>query len=208
MKELLLILVIIVVSSCSFDNKTGLWKDASNIPVEIQNPQSIERNNSNTRYEDVFLKTKTFDEEKEPLNFSSLKIDNPLKLINWPEQYAVPSNNISNFSYSGNKVLLSRSPKLSKFSSSKKNSERNIIFYKNSLISYDHKGTIFIYSQKLKKKIYEYNFYKKNFKNFDKKIYLVVNKNILYAADNLGYLYAINLDNNSIIWADETIQSW
>ena len=201
MKELLLILVIIVVSSCSFDNKTGLWKDASNIPVEIQNPQSIETNNSNTRYEDVFLKTKTFDEEKEPLNFSSLKIDNPLKLTNWPEQYAVPSNNISNFSYNGNKVLLSRSPKLSKFSSSKKNSERNIIFYKNSLISYDHKGTIFIYSQKLKKKIYEYNFYKKNFKNFDKKIYLVVNKNILYAADNLGYLYAINLDNNSIIWA-------
>jgi outer membrane protein assembly factor BamB len=201
MKESLLILIIIVVTSCSFDNKTGLWKDAANIPVDRQNPKSIENNNSNTKYEDVFLKTKTFNEEKKPLNFSNLKIENPVKIVNWPEQYAVPTNNISNFSYSDNRVLLSRSPKLSKFSSSKNNSDRSIIFYKNNLISYDHKGTIFVYSQNLKKKTYEYNFYKKNFKNFDKKIYLAINKNILYAADNLGYLYAINLDNNSIIWA-------
>ena len=103
-------------------------------------------------YEDVFLKTKTFNEEKKPLNFSNLKIENPVKIVNWPEQYAVPTNNISNFSYSDNRVLLSRSPKLSKFSSSKNNSDRSIIFYKNNLISSDHKGTIFVYSQNLKKK--------------------------------------------------------
>ena len=77
----------------------------------------------------------------------------------------------------------------------------NIVFYNNNLISHDHKGTIFIFSLSLNKKIFEYNFYKKSFKNFNKKINFIVNKNILYAADNLGYLYAFNLDNMSIIWA-------
>ncbi len=201
MKRLLLIFVTTVIVSCSFDNKTGIWKDASNIPIDNQNPKSIEDNNSNPRYEDIFIKNKTYNEEKDPFNAFNAKIEAPLKATNWPETYGVPTNNISNFSYSAEKKLVFRSRKLSKLSSNKNNSNENIIFYKKNLISHDQKGTIFIYSLDLKKKIFEYNFYKKNFKKFDKKIYLLENENVLYAADNLGYLYAINLDDYSIIWA-------
>ena len=201
MERLFLIFVTIIITSCSFDNKTGIWKDASNIPVDNQNVKSLENNNSKNRYEDIFVKNQTFNEEKESLNISNFVIDTPIKITNWFEQYAISTNNISNFSYSGNKILLSRSRKLSKFSSGKNYSNRNIVFYENNLISYDHKGTIFIYSSNLKKKIFEYNFYKKNFKNFEKEIYLIVNENMLYAADNLGYLYAINLNNKSLVWA-------
>jgi outer membrane protein assembly factor BamB len=201
MKRLLLILVTIVATSCSFDNKTGLWKDTENIPIDNSKSKTITDNNPKTRYENVFIKNKTFNEEKESLNISNIKIDAPIKVVNWLEQYAAPTNNISNFSYSANKILLYKSSKLSKFSSSKNYVNRNIVFYKNNLISYDQKGRIFIYSINLKKKIFEYNFYKKNFKNFNKEIYFVVNKNILYAADNLGFLYALNLENNSIKWA-------
>ena len=201
MKRLLLIFVTIAITSCSFDNKTGIWKDAANTPIENQNPKSITGNNSESRYEDIFVKNKTFDEEKEPSNPSNIKIDKPLKVVNWSEQYGIPSNNISNFYYADNKTLLTRSNKLSNSPSGKINSNRNIIFYKNNLISYDHNGTIFIYSLDLNKKIFKYNFYKKNFKNFNKEIYLTINENILYVADNLGYMYAFNLDNNNIIWA-------
>jgi outer membrane protein assembly factor BamB len=201
MKRLLLIFVTIAITSCSFDNKTGIWKDASNTPIENQNPKSITGNNSESRYEDIFVKNKTFDEEKEPSNPSNIKIDKPLKVVNWSEQYGIPSNNISNFYYADNKTLLTRSNKLSNSPSGKINSNRNIIFYKNNLISYDHNGTIFIYSLDLNKKIFKYNFYKKNFKNFNKEIYLTINENTLYVADNLGYMYAFNLDNNNIIWA-------
>ena len=201
MKRLLLIFLAVIVTSCSFDNKTGIWKDASKISKKNQSSKTISDNNLNTRYEDVFLKKKTFNEEKKPTNISEIKIDTPLKVENWPEQYAIPTNNISNFSYNGNKILLSKSPKLNNFSSNIDQSNRNIIFYKNNLISYDHKGTIFIYSLSLKKKIFKFNFYKKKFKNIEKKIYLILNKNILYVADNLGYLYALNLDDKSIIWA-------
>ena len=115
---------------------------------------------------------------------------------NWLEQYGFKTNNISNFSYSGNNILVSKSSKLNKLLSNK-----NIVFYKDNLINYDHKGKIFIYSLSQKKKIFEYNFYKKKFKKFKKIIYLAVDKDILYAADNLGYVYAINIESESLIWA-------
>jgi outer membrane protein assembly factor BamB len=201
MKRLLLVFVAVGFISCSFDNKTGIWKDASNTPVDNQTSKSITDNKLSTRYEDIFTKNKTFSEEKDIANLSNIEISNPVKISNWSEQYAISSNNISNFSYSDNKILLSKSPKLSKLSHSKNNSNKKIVFYKNNLISYDHKGTIFVYSLSLNKKIFKYNFYRKNFKKFNKEISFIVNKNVLYAADNLGYMYALNLDDNSIIWA-------
>jgi len=201
MKRLFLIFVIIIAASCSFDNKTGIWKDASNIPADNQDAKSIENNNSKNRYEDVFIKNQIYGEEKESLNTSSFEIDAPVKSENWLQQFATSTNNVSNFLYSGNKTLLSKSSKLSKFSLVKNYSNRNIVFYEDNLITYDHKGTIFIYSLNLNKKIFEYNFYKKNFKNYKKEIYLIISEDTLYVADNLGYLYAINLLSKSLIWA-------
>ena len=201
MKRLLLVFIIAVCTSCSFDNKTGIWKDASNISIDKQVTKIILENKNNTKYENIFIKNKVYDEEKKAVNPSIIKISSPVKISNWHEQYAISTNNISNFSYSNNKVLISKSRKLSRISSTKNKSNKKIIFYKNNLISHDHKGTIFIYSLSLKKKIFEYNFYKKNFKKFNKEINLIVNENFLFAADNLGYLYALNLNDNSIIWA-------
>ena len=201
MKRLLLIFIAIVFASCSFDDKTGIWKDASNTPVDNQTSNQILENEPTIRYVEIFTKNKTYDEEKEPVNFLNIEISKPLRITNWPEQYAISNNNISNFFYSGNNILLSKSSKLSKLSSEGKHLNKKIIFYKNNLISYDHKGTIFIYSLNLNKKILKYNFYKKKFKNFNKEINFIVNEDTLYAADNLGYLYALNLKNNKIIWA-------
>ena len=54
MKRLLLIFLAVIVTSCSFDNKTGIWKDASKISKNNQSSKTISDNNLNTRYEDVF----------------------------------------------------------------------------------------------------------------------------------------------------------
>ena len=201
MKRLYQIFIIILISSCSLDNKTGIWKDASNTPVDKEYLESISNSGSESRYEDLFIKTNIYNEEKESSDITNFKIDAPTKIISWPQQFATVTNNVSNFSYTGNKRLIDRSPKLYNHFSRNNNLKKNIIFYKNNLITHDDKGTIFIYSLNLKKKIYEYNFYKKKFKNVKKKIYFIVIKDTLYAADNLGYLYAINLDKKSIIWA-------
>jgi len=201
MKRLSLVFIVIVLTSCSFDNKTGIWKDASNTPVDNQNTKSIKDNKLSSKYEEVFTKNKTYNEEKKATSLFDFKNSKPIKIINWFEQYAVPTNNISNFSYSDYKILLSKSSKLSRSTPSENYLGKKIIFYKKNLISHDHKGTIFIYSLSANKKIFEYNFYKKKFKKFNKKINLIINENILYVSDNLGYLYAINLNNNLVIWA-------
>jgi outer membrane protein assembly factor BamB len=201
MKRLLLVFVTVVFTSCSFDNKTGIWKDASNTPLENQSGRLIEENKPGTRYEDIFTKKKPFNDEINPSNFSKVETDTPIKIAYWLEQYAISTNNISNFSYNNNKKLIFKSRKLSKELSKETILEKKVVFYKDNLISHDHKGTIFIYSLILNKKIFEYNFYKKKFKNINKEINLIINKNFLYAADNLGYIYALNLDDNSTIWA-------
>ena len=196
MKKLLIFCILIVCISCSFDNKTGIWRDASNTPQDNQTTKSIIVSEPSKRYDNVFVKNKIFNEEKSSPNFYNVNITSPIKTTKWIEQYATPSNNISNYSYSDNNILLSKSRKLSKDSS-----ERKIVFYKNNLISYDHKGTVFVYSLSLNKKVFEYNFYKKKFKNFNKKINFIINESFLYVADNLGYIYALNLEDNSIVWA-------
>ena len=201
MLKILLILLSIFLSSCSFDNKTGIWKDASKIPVESSGGKSISEDKSNQRYEDIFVKNQIFNEEKAPADPKNIIIDEPIKISNWLEEYALSTNNISNYFYDEKNILISKSPKLSKFSDKKNFSSRNFIYYQNNLISYDHKGTVFIYSTETKKKIFEYNFYRKNFKNFDKELYLTLDKNNLFIADNLGYLYSINIETKNLVWA-------
>jgi outer membrane protein assembly factor BamB len=195
MKRLFLISISLLLISCSFDNKTGIWKDASDIGMEKKEVKDLKNNGIKKKYKDIFIKEKIFNREVESLNANSLNIVSSTKLQNWTQQYGVATNNISNFSHNGNIIAISKSFKLNK------NLSSNTLFYKNNLISYDRKGTIFIYSLNKKKKIFEYNFYKKKFKKFKKKIFLIINDNILYVADNLGYLYAINLEYKTLEWA-------
>ena len=196
MQVFFLIFIYITISSCSFDNKTGIWKDASNTTVETKATTSIKDNNLQTRYENIYSKDESFNEEIIILDNSSFQLDPPIRIENWLERHASPKNNIPNFLYAGNNLQLLKSSKLSKG-----NNDRDVLFYKNNLISYDHKGKIFIYSLSLKKKIFEFDFYKKTYKKYKKEIYLILRDNTLYAADNLGYIYAINLTNESLIWA-------
>ena len=201
MKWLILILVPILLVGCSFDDKTGIWNDASNIPVEISKSDTINKKKVNSRFEDVFIDKKIFNEEKELDKNFNFKIENALDNTNWPQEFASNTNNVSNFKYNDNKLLISKSSKLSKTLGSKYSLIKNTVLYNKKIISYDHKGSIFVYSFENKKKILEFNFYKKAFKEYNKKIFLVVNENKIYAADNLGYVYAIDIETRTLIWA-------
>ena len=144
----------------------------------------------------VFTETKLFDEEKDVNLATKIKIDTPLKNKNWLDTYLNKSNNASNFFYTNQKQVVFKSSKLSN-----KHDKNSGLVYNGNYVSYDHKGTIYVYSPKIKKKIFEYNFYKKNYKKYDKKISLIIENGTIYAADNLGYLYALDLENQKFIWA-------
>ena len=148
MKNFILVFVVLMLPSCSFDNKTGLWKDASNIPVDNQIVKSINLQNQQNMYQDVFTKKQSFNDEVDAISNSFLKIDTPITVNNWFEEYGTKTNNVSNFSYDGTNTLLSKSSKLKNLSSGD-----NILFYNNNLIASDQSGKIFIYSLSLNKKI-------------------------------------------------------
>ena len=59
MKKLFLVLAITTFSSCSFDNKTGIWQDATDIPVNNQVTKTITDSEPEQRYEDIFIKDET-----------------------------------------------------------------------------------------------------------------------------------------------------
>ena len=67
----------------------------------------------------------------------------------------------------------------------------------------DHKGNLIIFSLDKNKVIYKFNFYKKEFKNIKKKLNYILQDDIIYVSDNLGYLYALdyNKKKKKILWA-------
>ena len=134
MKRLILIFVTIALTNCSFDNKTGIWKDASDIPFEKSTSNSINKKNVNSKYEDVFSDGQIFNEEKKFDKNFNFKIEKELKNINWPQEFASNTNNISNIEYDNNKILVSKSSKLSRNFGSKNNTAKNTILYNNKIV--------------------------------------------------------------------------
>ena len=179
-------------TSCSFDNKTGIWKNAEDI---IEKKEQIK----DKELIDVFTENKLFDEEKNNENIQ-INIENSFKNSNWTDEFFNLNNNIPNISYKNNKILVSKILKISKLKYSKDRLIRPLI-YNQKIILTNNKGIIYIFSLETQKKIFEFNFYKKKYKKYKKEIYLSIQDNIIYAADNLGYMYAINIENQKIIWA-------
>ncbi len=193
MKKLIFFLFpLLFFTSCSFDNKTGIWKNAEDI---VEKKGQIK----DQKLIDVFTENKVFEEEKNNENIK-INIENSFKNSNWTDEFFNLNNNIPNISYKNNKILVSKILKISKLKHSKDRLIRPLI-YNQKIILTNNKGTIYIFSIETKKKIFEFNFYKKKYKKYKKEIYLSIQDNIIYAADNLGYMYALNIENQKIIWA-------
>ena len=203
MKKFIIILLILFGNSCSFDNKTGIWKDASQIPIENDNNERIENNKVRT-YEEIFISDKEFNEEQKVKTNLTVELERAIKNNSWEDEFLSETNNVSNILYDNSKFLELKSSKLSNFYNIHKSVFAQLktpLLNNNQLISYDHKGKIYVYDLEKRTKILEYNFYKKSFKKYKKKVSLVINNNTIFAADNLGYMYAIDIKGGSLIWA-------
>ena len=188
MKCFKVLIICLTLSSCSFDNKTGIWKNEKN---DTNNESNIFKEfKSVTTFENKFNKVIPFDNKNK---FQLLKPSNNLE---WNDEFFSLNNNLKNFQYNDlNKIIL-KSKKLSNNKVFKR-----ILFANNHLIINDEKGNIIIYSISRKKIIYKFNFYKKKYKKIKKKLNLIIEKDIIYVSDNIGYLYAFNYKYNKLVWA-------
>ena len=190
MKFFLISFVLISLVSCSFDNKTGIWKDHNE---KIIKESKIEKNS-----EKIFKKKKFFDQEIE--NKNKLIISNKIKNKNWLENNFKETNDVSHINYDNNKNLLFKSKKIGKSNSS---IAINVepLFFEESIFFSDLSGNIYNFSTISNKLIWKFNFYKKKFRNVPIKINLKIVPKNLIVSDNLGYFYNLNLDTGKLIWA-------
>ena len=190
-KSIYILLILYFTTHCSFDNKTGIWQDGKKILIEESKVEKTEE-----KLTTLFKENAIFNEEKVFDSKKKLDSEKVINITRWTAKFHNDENNLPNVFYQNKKEKIL---KTSKFSSDKNLS--NSLFYGNNIIFYNNRGTIFIYSIASKKKIFEYNFYKKRFKKNKKYINLVYKNGIIYASDNLGYVYAISIANKKVIWA-------
>ncbi len=189
MKFLFSIILLILINNCSFDDKTGIWKNEQNLSDEkdIDAFKDFRKVNlsENKYFDQIINRNKNF-------NFI---LDTSKSTQEWNDEYFSKNNVIPNILYNNNDNIL----KGKKLSSSKLSS--NILFKNNLLIASDVKGNLIVYSIDRRKILHKYNFYKKRYRNINKKLNMTIFEGNLYVSDNIGFLYAYDFKLNKIIWA-------
>tara|TARA_Y100000590_G_scaffold470229_1_gene662949 strand:- start:26005 stop:27351 length:1347 start_codon:yes stop_codon:yes gene_type:complete len=182
-------LIFFILISCSFDNKTGVWKDKS---------KELEMKSVGKNVKRVFSKVEKFKEEVS--NDLIINISRPVINYDWIDENFSVNNLLPHFEYEDKKNLIFKSKKILK----KINSDYSDfvpLISKNNIFLYDSSGSIYNYSLEKKILVWRFNFYKKKFKKFPIKINLKIESNNLIVSDNLGYFYSIDVNSGEIQWA-------
>ena len=180
--------ILLLLNNCSFDNKTGIWKNENNIG---KNENVIFKD-----FKEVVTSDSTF--EKEIILNKNLKIflSKPEVNVDWKDYFFNYNNNSINYKYNNSNEIILKSKRLSRH-----NVNKNIFLENKNLLLNDENGNIIVFSTLSNQVISKFNFYKKRFKKIKKLLNLIVENNIIYTTDNLGYVYACNYKINKIIWA-------
>ena len=191
MKLFYAIIILLILNNCSFDNKSGIWKNES---YSSKNDKT--KNETYVKLNKLLLKDEGFDKK---INLDIKFIPNLSSLIDnseWNDSFYDKSNNLKNFKYSNlhNEVFESR-----KLSRNKTN--EYLLFSNEQLIISDQKGNIIFFSTNENRITNKFNFYKKKYKNLKKKLNLILNGNTIYVSDNMGYLYSYDIRLNKVLWA-------
>jgi len=193
-KYLIFLLIFILFVSCSFDNKTGIWSGS-----EKEKIKAAELEKEQKRIIDVVrIYTSESTSSKEIPAVKSISLTEPKTNSSWKMSGLNLQNFVGNIYLSGigNNFLKKKIGK-DKFSISQVMSSP--LVFNDNIIFADDTGTIFSINQRgkinWKKNIYK-KIYKKIYKNLSFSIY----KDKIYIADNIGFIYAISLENGKIIW--------
>ncbi len=189
MRILLFFFIIIYLNGCSFDNKSGIWENDNIGKKKTSYLKDFKiLNSTSTKFNKIISIDDSF----------TFKL--PKQIINsgWEDIFYNKTNNFINFRYDNQNKLLLKSKKMTRHKIN-----INTLIENNNLIVNDKKGNITIYYLNNKKIVKKFNFYKKKFKDLEKKLNLIVENNIIFVSDNLGYLYAFDYEKNDILWAKD-----
>ena len=175
------ILLIIIISGCSFKDTTGFWSNEKKLEKDVLKFKPVFNNKERL--------LKEFNQNyKIKLDSSLVKFKNINK----------HDNNDGYVDYNGNLE------KISKYSFSKiKNYnklEPDLIFHNNGIIFFDNNGTILNYDQN-SNLIWKKNYYSKSEKKIKPLLSMENDNQHLIIADNLAKFYALNTNDGKILWS-------
>ena len=186
---IILFSVILFLSNCSFKNPGNFFKDKE---AELQ--KEILKKNSKL----VFKTQKQFDKE------ISGTVDKKIPILSskkWLQTNFTTSNFVPHLEYQNQKNLVYKSKKIGKNKFDLSDPFFEPLFSDDQMFFYDFSGNIYKFSILQKKLIWKFNFYKKRYKNIPIKIKLKISNKNLIVADNLGYVYSIQIENGKLNWA-------
>ena len=191
---LIFFLIFILFTSCSFDNKSGIWSGSEK---EKRRVSELEKE-QNRVIDIVKVYTSEIFYSKEIPAAKSIDLTEPKTNSSWK----MSGSNLQNFfgniylSGIGNNFLKKKIGK-DKFSISQAMSSP--LVFNDNIIFADDTGTIFSINQRGKIN-WKSNIYKKVYKKIYKSLSFSIYKDKIYIADNIGFIYAINLESGKLIW--------
>ena len=192
--NLFFFLAFFIIAGCSFDNKTGIWDGSEEEKArifKIKKDQQIKK-----EIVKIYSSESLYVEEVQANK--PITLSDPEKNSSWEMPGSNLQNLLGNFYLPGIKNnFLKKKIGKNKFSISKNISSPLII--NDSIIFADDTGTIFNVNKKGKVK-WKKNIYKKLYKHIYKTVTFSIYKNKIYLADNIGFIYKINIINGEVDW--------
>tara|TARA_B100001123_G_scaffold24224_1_gene26271 strand:- start:447 stop:1799 length:1353 start_codon:yes stop_codon:yes gene_type:complete len=180
--------------NCSFDKKTGIWDGGEEEQKRISDLEKKQK--------EIIDIVKVYTSEQAQLSeIKATKIvtlTKAKKNSSWKTSNQNVQNFIGNKYFSGiNKNFLKKKIGKNKYEISKIISSP--LIYDNAIYLSDDAGTIFKLDQK-GKLYWKKNIYKKIYKKIYKNLSLSIKNDKIYVADNIGFIYSIDLENGSLVW--------
>jgi len=184
------LLIIVFITSCSLDSKTGFWSKSKKLKSE-----------NNVVKKEIFKKTKVYEKEFNP-NLK-IKLKNNFKKKSFVNNL---TNNNGVVNFKGNLKKTSKY-KFSKISQFDYFQPELLLTSKNNIIFFDEKGTILNFDED-SKLIWKNNIYSKIEKKHKPILYFANNEHTLVVSDSIAKFYAINIKNGQLIWSKNNTSSF
>ena len=191
-KFLIFFLVIILNTNCSFDNKTGIWNDKEKERI------SVLRKEQRKNREIITISSSKNVDFKEVSATKNINFLEEKKNLSWKMQGLNLQNLVGNLFLTGtSKNFIKKKIGKQKFKTTKVNVTP--LFFNQNIFFSDDAGTIFSVNQRGKVN-WKKNIYKKIYKKIYKTLSLFIHNKKIYVADNIGFIYSINIENGELIW--------
>ena len=110
MKLLTIFIIFTLLNNCSFDYKSGIWKNENGSPNLSKN--------SNQEFKTLSLSNKPFDQIINIKQNFRFKVTDPINNLKWDDIYFDQTNNFQNFQYRNLNKISFKSKKITKYNTS------------------------------------------------------------------------------------------